>query len=380
MPQPGEVQTLCPLEAGRRQAGLGPLLDAPGRARLLGPVGDRFCDSGGDPLVEDRGDDVVLREVFHGDHACHSFGRCELHRLVYLTGPHIEGSPEDTGEAEDVVDLVRVVASACCDDPRLPHRHLGPYLGVGVGHGEDDGVGVHALDVLYGEYVWYREPQEEVGAGHGVREIACPTLGVRVLGEPPLGLVQVLAPSWTIPFESQPTMFFAPAAIMILAQATPEAPTPLITMRRFWMSLSTILRELIRAASATTAVPCWSSWKTGMSRSFFSRSSISKHRGAEISSRFMPPNAGARFLTVSTIASVSLVSRQIGNASTFANCLKSAALPSITGIAARGPMSPSPRTAVPSETTATVLRFTVRLKALSGSLAIALQTRATPGV
>ena len=31
-------------------------------------------------------------------------------------------------------------------------------------------------------------------------------------------------PSWTMPFESQPTMFLAPAAMMILAQATPEAP------------------------------------------------------------------------------------------------------------------------------------------------------------
>src|SRR5215217_1707683 len=171
MPQPKEVQTLGPLEAGRRQAGLGALLDAPGHARLLGPVGDRFCDGRGNPLVEDRGDDVVLREVFRGDHTCYSLGSCELHRLVYLTGPDIEGAPEDTGEAQDVVDLVRVVAAACCDDPRLPHRNLGPYLGIGVGHGEDDGVGVHALDVLDGEYVWRREPEEEVGPGDSVREV-----------------------------------------------------------------------------------------------------------------------------------------------------------------------------------------------------------------
>ena len=34
------------------------------------------------------------------------------------------------------------------------------------------------------------------------------------------------------------------------------------------------------AASATTAVPCWSSWKTGMSSALLSRCSISKHRGA----------------------------------------------------------------------------------------------------
>ena len=74
------------------------------------------------------------------------------------------------------------------------------------------------------------------------------------------------------------------------------------------------------------------------------------------------------------------MSRQIGNASTPANSLNSIALPSITGIAARGPMSPSPSTAVPSDTTATVLRLIVYWNALSGSSWIAPQTRATPGV
>ena len=42
-------------------------------------------------------------------------------------------------------------------------------------------------------------------------------------------------------------------------------------------------------------------------------------------------------------------------------------------------MSPSPSTAVPSETTATVLRLIVYWNALSGSSAIAMHTRATPG-
>ena len=73
-----------------------------------------------------------------------------------------------------------------------------------------------------------------------------------------------------------------------------------------------------------------------------------------MSSRLIPPNAVARWLTVSTIASVSVVSRASGNASTPANSLKSAHLPSITGMAAAGPMSPRPRTAVPSVMTATM--------------------------
>ena len=72
------------------------------------------------------------------------------------------------------------------------------------------------------------------------------------------------------------------------------------------------LQALNSAASTTTAVPCWSSWKTGMSSSSASRSSISKQRGEEMSSRLMPPKPGAIALTVSTISSGSFVSRQIG--------------------------------------------------------------------
>ena len=99
-----------------------------------------------------------------------------------------------------------------------------------------------------------------------------------------------------------------------------------------------------------------------------------------MSSRLIPPKVGAISFTASTIPSGSWVSRQIGKASMPANSLNSIALPSITGIAASGPMSPSPRTAEPSETTATVFFLIVNSKALLRSAAISMQTRATPGV
>jgi len=60
--------------------------------------------------------------------------------------------------------------------------------------------------------------------------------------------------------------------------------------------------------------------------------------------------------------------------------LNNIALPSMTGIAASGPMSPSPRTAVPSETIATVWPLIVSARALPRSSWIASDTRATPGV
>ena len=65
--------------------------------------------------------------------------------------------------------------------------------------------------------------------------------------------------------------------------------------------------------------------------------------------------------------------RHSGKASTPASSLNSIALPSITGIAASGPMLPRPSTAVPSETTATVLPLIVSAQAASGSSWIALR-------
>ncbi len=99
-----------------------------------------------------------------------------------------------------------------------------------------------------------------------------------------------------------------------------------------------------------------------------------------MSSRLMPPKPGAITCTVRTISSTSWVSRQMGQASMPANRLNSAALPSMTGSAASGPMLPSPSTAEPSVTTATVLRLMVSRRASSLLRAIAIDTRATPGV
>ena len=73
-------------------------------------------------------------------------------------------------------------------------------------------------------------------------------------------------------------------------------------------------------------------------------SSISKHRGAEMSSRLIPPYVGAIRATASTSSSTVPVSMHTGTASTSAKCLNRTALPSMTGMAASGPMSPSPRT------------------------------------
>ena len=104
-------------------------------------------------------------------------------------------------------------------------------------------------------------------------------------------------------------MRVTPAATRIFAVATPAAPSPTISTLRSSRRRPVILTALSSAASTTTAVPCWSSWKTGMSSDARRRSSISKQRGAEMSSRLMPPKPGAIASTVATIASGSLVLR-----------------------------------------------------------------------
>jgi hypothetical protein len=65
-----------------------------------------------------------------------------------------------------------------------------------------------------------------------------------------------------------------------------------MTTRHSLSSLPTTRSALRSAARVTIAVPCWSSWKTGMSSSSRSRRSISKQRGAEMSSMLIPEKTG----------------------------------------------------------------------------------------
>ena len=83
--------------------------------------------------------------------------------------------------------------------------------------------------------------------------------------------------------------------------AIPAAPAPLMTTFSSFNCLPTSFAELINPANTTTAVPCWSSWNTGIPKSCKALS-ISRQRGALISSRLIPPNTGAILLTVSIIS------------------------------------------------------------------------------
>ena len=64
---------------------------------------------------------------------------------VIARGAHVERAPEDAGEREHVVDLVREVRAPGRDDPGVPVRDVGVHLGVRVRQREDDRL-VGAID------------------------------------------------------------------------------------------------------------------------------------------------------------------------------------------------------------------------------------------
>ena len=150
-----------------------------------------------------------------------------------------------------------------------------------------------------------------------------------------------------------------PIALISSMVAIPAAPGPFSTTRISARLRPVISQALIRPAAVMIAVPCWSSWNTGMSNSSCSSVSMRKQSGLLISSRLMPPNVTPMFLTtvITSSGSVQLISMSM--ASTSAKRLNNTPLPSITGLEASGPRLPSPRIAVPLEITATRLPLEV---------------------
>ncbi len=175
-------------------------------ARFDGRLGHGCRDARQEPRVEGLGQDVVAAEggpfqlvsgVHHVGHRL--LGQLgdgvdggALHLLVDGLGARVERPAEDVGEAQDVVDLVGIVGAAGGEDDvgARGHRVGVGDLRVGVGQGEDDGVGVHAPHHVLRQDVGHAEAEEDVGAGDGLLE----GTGVGVDGELALGGVQVGPP------------------------------------------------------------------------------------------------------------------------------------------------------------------------------------------
>ena len=70
-------------------------------------------------------------------------------------------------------------------------------------------------------------------------------------------------------------MLRAPAKYNRRAILAPAAPAPFTTILTLDKSFFTKRRAAFTPAKQAIAVPCWSSWNTGISNSFFKRFSIS---------------------------------------------------------------------------------------------------------
>src|SRR5215472_10562552 len=113
-----------------------------------GPA-DAVGDGPDHVLVEDAGDDVLFRQVLLGDDVGDGPGGGQLHRLVDLPGSHIQGAAEDAGERQQVVDLVGVVRAPRGQYAAVALGVDGVDLRLGVGHGENDAVWVHPVQVRW---------------------------------------------------------------------------------------------------------------------------------------------------------------------------------------------------------------------------------------
>ncbi len=135
---------------------------AAGHARIHRRLRHRDRDGRDQSRIERHGDDVagaefrphalvgrrdVVGHVLAGK-GCERAGCRDLHVVVDGARAHVERAAEDVGEAEHVVDLVRIVRTAGRHD-RVGTDvgdFLGRDLGVRIGHGEDDRVLRHRLD------------------------------------------------------------------------------------------------------------------------------------------------------------------------------------------------------------------------------------------
>ena len=107
--------------------------------------------------------------------------------------------------------------------------------------------------------------------------------------------------------------FGTPEFLNNSVQAIADAPAPFTTIFISLIDFPLISKAFINAAVVIIAVPCWSSWKTGISKISFNFSSIIKQSGAAISSKFIPPKLGAKFFIelMISLASEQSISRSI---------------------------------------------------------------------
>ena len=136
-----------------------------------------------------RGDDIVapktqvlaigqchfVRHVLTGK-VRQSMSASNLHLVIDCSGMNIQGPAKQVREAQDVIYLIRVIASPCCDN--CIGSHLVGFFWcdfrIGVSHRKDNRIVGHAGDHRRSYRPLYRNPQENIGIYH--RIFQCPQI------------------------------------------------------------------------------------------------------------------------------------------------------------------------------------------------------------
>jgi hypothetical protein len=205
-------------------------------------------------------------------------------------GRRASSSPGTAPGSQHVVDLVGEVRPAGRHHPDVAVGDVGVDLRGGVGQREHDAVGRHRLHQLERQAPG---PDTPMNTSAPASASACPPVS-------PRGLVCLATPA---PDRVDPALaagledavdvdrddVLDAGGLQQVDDRHPGRADALHHHRRRRGRGPTTLAALISAASTTMAVPCWSSWNTGMSSRWRSLPSISKQRGAAMSSRLMPP-------------------------------------------------------------------------------------------
>ena len=104
-----------------------------------------------------------LRQFSNGVH------RGNFHLLGDGGCTAVEGTPENIGEAQDIVDLVGIVGAACCHDGIVAHGFdiFRQNFWIGIGQSKDQWLGCHFLHHVLLEHATGGQSQEHIGTLNG---------------------------------------------------------------------------------------------------------------------------------------------------------------------------------------------------------------------
>ena len=221
-----------------------------------------------------------------------------------VVAPHVERAAEDVGEAQDVVDLVGIIRA-----PGADHRvgraaasaSSGMISGLGLASARISGRGAMRLHHVRLQHAAGRQAEEDVRAVDDLGRACAPrSPGRRRAFHRSISVGAALVDD---ALDVRDEDVLAPRAErdqQVEAGERRRAGARGDDLDLVDASCRRARSALRTAAPTMIAVPCWSSWKTGIFMRSRSCASTSKHSGALMSSRLMPPKVGSSAATTST--------------------------------------------------------------------------------